>query len=82
MDDFIDDPLEDMEQLKDLFDSPGANHAVQVIGFNSETEEVLLNDPGHPQGQGMSIALNDFKYAWDDSNNFMVWTKESASVVV
>lgn len=63
------------EQLKDLFFMPEANHAVQVIGYNNESQTVILNDPGHPDGKGMEVNLRDFEEAWQDSNNFMVSAK-------
>ncbi len=62
------------EQLNDLFFMPNANHAVQVIGFNDDTDTVILNDPGHPKGEGMEVSRSDFECAWEDSNNFMVYT--------
>ena len=54
-----------------------ANHAVQVIGIQtSESGEtmVILNDPGHPQGQGMMVPAEQFVSAWEDSGNYMVAT--------
>lgn len=68
----------DEQQLLDLFFMPQANHAVQVIGFDSDQEKVILNDSGHPDGKGMRVSLSDFSNAWEDSNNFMVYTKHPA----
>jgi len=68
----------DSWSLIDLLHMPGADHAVQVIGYNSENETVILNDPGHPDGQGMTVPLNDFLYGWDAGNNFMVSTIDPA----
>jgi Peptidase_C39 like family len=70
------------EQLKDLFFMPEANHAVQVIGYNNESQTVILNDPGHPDGKGMEVNLHDFEEAWQDSNNFMVSAKPPSSASV
>jgi len=67
------------EQLKDLFFMPEANHAIQVIGYNNESQTVILNDPGHPDGKGMKVNLRDFEKAWQDSNNFMVSAKPPSS---
>lgn len=67
------DPSE-IQQLKDLILMPEANHAVMVTGFNDSTQEVILNDPGHPQGAGMHVPLRNFENAWDDSDCFMVNT--------
>lgn len=62
------------QQLIDLFYMPEANHAVQVIGYNEDNSSVILNDPGHPDGKGLQVPLEDFQCAWDDSNSFMVST--------
>ena len=70
------------EQLKDLFFMPEANHTVQVIGYNNESQTVILNDPGHPDGKGMKVNLCDFEEAWQDSNNFMVSAKPLSSASV
>ena len=54
-----------------------ANHAVQVIGIQtSESGEamVILNDPGHPQGQRMMVPAEQFVSAWEDSGHYMVAT--------
>ena len=70
------------EQLKDLFFMPEANHAVQVIGYNNESQTVILNDPGHPDGKGMGVNLRSFEEAWQDSNNFMVSAEPPSSASV
>jgi|GEM_PF-1541732 len=52
-----------------------ANHAVEVIGIDRSDPQhlmVILNDPGHPGGQGSMIPLELFKQSWADSGNFMV----------
>ncbi|MFW6020303.1 MAG: C39 family peptidase [Bacteroidales bacterium] len=67
-------------QLEDLFGMPTANHAVQVIGYNSEDQTVILNDPGIPEGKGFEVALSDFTQAWADSHNFMVATVDPAPI--
>ena len=64
----------DEEQLKDLLFMPEANHAVMVTGYDDSTQTVYLNDPGHPDGAKMSVNLDDFENAWNDSCNFMVCT--------
>ncbi|MFP3787209.1 hypothetical protein, partial [Burkholderia sp. SIMBA_024] len=54
-----------------------ANHAVQVAAIdysNPEQPIVILNDPGHPEGQGMRVPADEFVNAWNDSNNYMVAT--------
>lgn len=54
-----------------------ANHAVQVVGIDSSDPDnplFILNDPGSPNGQGLTIPAADFMNAWEDSNFFMVNT--------
>jgi hypothetical protein len=53
-----------------------------VIGYDSAKDEVLLNDPGHPDGRGMAVPRSDFELAWQDSKNFMVVTQESPNFIV
>ncbi len=65
--------------LSDLVGMPGqdANHAVQVIGIdNSDPDNpmVILNDPGHPEGQGITVPAEQFIDAWEDSGQYMVYT--------
>lgn len=56
----------------DFFDPNGADHAVEVIGYNSETNSVILNDSGSPYGCGEEIPLDTFLDAWEDSGNLMI----------
>lgn len=63
--------------VRDLQGLPGtsANHAVEVIGIdrsNPSEPMVILNDPGHPGGEGALIPLADFESAWQGSNRFIV----------
>jgi hypothetical protein len=71
----------EFEQLKDLYFMPEANHAVMVTGYNDETQTVTLNDPGHPNGAGIKVALNDFENAWHDANCFMVTANKPSQMV-
>ena len=64
----------------ELGDSPGmpgqdVDHAVEVTGIvqTPEGEMVVLNDPGHPDGQGSMMPIEEFESAWADSDNFAVW---------
>ena len=66
------------QQLIDIIFLPEANHAVTVIGYDEETDQVIVNDPGHPKGREMRVDLNDFEDAWQDSNYFMVSTLDSS----
>jgi len=53
---------------------PGANHCVEVIGIDRsdpQHPQVIVNDPGHPDGKGMSIPLDQFEDAWANSNNLL-----------
>lgn len=61
----------------ELSDLPGynANHAVQVIGIDRSDPnhiEVILNDPGVENGNGVRHSLEDFVKAWSKGNNFTV----------
>lgn len=60
-----------------LANLPGmsANHAVQVIGIDSTDPnniQVILNDPGVPNGGGIRHSLDTFMAAWSTSGNFTV----------
>ncbi len=57
--------------------TPGesANHAVEVIGIDYSDPEnpmVILNDPGHPDGCGAMVPVDDFVDAWEDGNCQMI----------
>lgn len=69
------DTLHDqLDSVRGIPDSD-ANHAVEVIGIDHSDPNnpmVILNDPGHPGGQGSMIPLELFQQAWADSGNFMV----------
>lgn len=72
-----DDAQDDL--LGDVGGFPGqdVNHAVEVIGVDRSDPEnpmVILNDPGHPDGRGMMVPLDEFMGAWEDSGNYMVST--------
>lgn len=56
----------------DIFSPNGADHAVEVIGYNPDTECVILNDSGSPNGCGEEIPLDTFMDAWEDSDNLMI----------
>lgn len=60
-----------------LSDMPGltANHAVEFIGVdfsNPENPQVILNDPGVKNGQGIRHDMETFLKAWDTGSNFAV----------
>ncbi|MBR1763035.1 MAG: hypothetical protein IJ731_06680 [Eubacterium sp.] len=57
---------------EDLIDPNGVDHAVEVIGYNAETESVILNDSGTLDGCGEEIPLDTFLDAWEDSGNMMI----------
>lgn len=72
------------EVLANAYGMPGqgVNHAVQVIGIdNSDPNNpmVILNDPGHPDGQGMTVPADQFINAWQDGDGYMVSTIGVAS---
>ena len=62
------------------FDNPvdaPANHALCVTGFDVSDPDhpmVIVNDPGHPDGQGASYPLDRFMDAWENSNFHMTAT--------
>ncbi|MBT2398192.1 C39 family peptidase [Streptomyces sp. ISL-100] len=52
-----------------------ADHAVWVTGFDHSDPAnpmVILNDSGHPDGQGLAVPLDEFMGAWQDSGNLLV----------
>lgn len=56
-----------------------ANHAVQVVAIDfSDTEnpQVILNDTGVPDGQGIRHDLDIFVAAWNTSDNFAVYARK------
>ena len=62
---------------EDLINPYGADHAVMVTGIdmrNPDQPMVVLNDPGHQGGAGVSVPLEQFLDAWDDSGNSYVAT--------
>jgi hypothetical protein len=73
--------LWDTAELADVRGIPlaGANHAVQVVGVESEGNEqfVVLNDPGHHAGRGMRVPLERFMDAWHDSECSMCVTRRA-----
>ena len=59
-------------------DMPGrvANHAVQLVAIDfsdPENPQVILNDTGVPNGQGIRHDLDVFMAAWKTSGNFAVY---------
>ncbi|KUF18198.1 C39 family peptidase [Streptomyces silvensis] len=60
-----------------------ANHAVWVTGIDNNDPAhpmVVLNDSGHPDGQGLQVPLDEFLGAWQDSGNFLVAAGPSQAV--
>ena len=52
-----------------------ANHAVQVIGIDGtdpDNIQIILNDPGVENGQGIRHDLSTFMTAWSTSGNYTV----------
>lgn len=61
----------------ELANIPGmsANHAVQVIGMDvadPSNIQVILNDPGTPDGRGIRHRLDVFEAAWNTGNRFTI----------
>lgn len=72
------DPRQD-DLLGDVPGYPGQSpdHAVEVIGIDRSdpgNPMVILNDPGHPDGQGLMVPADEFVDAWADSDHYMVYT--------
>jgi len=63
----------------EIFGIPGSgvDHAVQVIGFDEQANEFVLNDPGHPGGKAMRVDAGRFYDAWQDGGNFACVTQQS-----
>ena len=64
-------------QEPSLAELPGikANHAVEVIGVDYSDPakpQVILNDPGVENGQGIRHDMDVFLEAWETSDNFAV----------
>ena len=56
----------------DVFDPHHPDHAIEVVGFDPETNSVIVNDSGNPNGRGSEIPLDTVLDAWEDSDNMMV----------
>lgn len=60
-----------------------ANHAVEVIGIdysNPARPQVVLNDPGVKNGQGIRHDMNVFQAAWETSHRFAVTANKKEAV--
>ena len=57
---------------EDFLNPNGADHAIEVIGFDAEKNSVIVNDSGTPNGRGLEIPLDTFLDAWKDSDNLMI----------
>ncbi|WP_157872170.1 hypothetical protein [Streptomyces silaceus] len=71
------------QELADVAGIPGqgADHVVQVIGVDRSDPgnlQVILNDPGRPDGAGLAVPERDFLAAWQDSGRFTVTTAATA----
>ena len=56
----------------DLFNGEVADHAIEVIGYDPETDSIIVNDSGHEGGCGAKIPCDTFIDAWEDGGNFMI----------
>jgi hypothetical protein len=69
---------DDDTEVGDAGGIPGqdADHAVQVIGIDRSdpgNPQVVLNDPGHPDGQAVLVPEQEFLGAWEDAGRFAVF---------
>jgi hypothetical protein len=69
----------DANEIWDMPDGPGTNHALVVTGVDEEAGTVTLNDPGQPDGGGIEVPIDEFMDAWSDGGNQMVVTDDPAS---
>ena len=68
-------PGAESSALMEFLGIPEAGHAVQLTGIVEAadgTKSVVLNDPGRPDGAGLSIPLETFMNACDDFGNLAV----------
>jgi hypothetical protein len=73
-------PDKEIDQMDDAWGCLEPNHAVVVTGYdfnNPDDQKIFLNDPGHSLGKNFEVSLKDFRNAWDDSNNLMVYTDKA-----
>ena len=48
------------------------DHALVITEIDRQAGLVVLADPGHPQGNGLVLALDEFEQAWAVGNNSMI----------
>ncbi len=63
--------------IRDLLGLDGANHAIVLTGLDMsdpDHPQVVVNDPGDPNGAGKAYPLNQFLAAWHGSDNMYVAT--------
>lgn len=68
----------------ELANVPGikADHAVQIIGIDAthpENVQVILNDPGVLDGQGIRHDLDTFMKAWETGGNYAVFVNKEVA---
>lgn len=66
--------------IEDFFNGGQADHALVVSGLDlsdPNNPQAVLNDPGHPNGAGVRVPLDQFLDAWCDSGQFYVATDEA-----
>lgn len=63
--------------IREFLGLDGANHAIVLTGLDMSDPahpQVVVNDPGDPQGAGKAYPLNQFMEAWHGSENMYVAT--------
>ena len=58
----------------DGYPAYSANHVVEVLGIDKsdpENPRVIVNDPGIPNGQAMSMTRENFEDAWMTGGGYM-----------
>lgn len=74
--DILDNPIE--TYTGGLIEIASAGHAVEFKGVFEDFDGnifVVIDDPGHPDGNNVHVPINDFLDAWSDFGNFAVITK-------
>lgn len=49
-----------------------ADHVLVVAGIDTDRGVVILSDPGHPDGNGLEVPIDQFEDAWADSGHTML----------
>ena len=62
------------EDVEEYFEDWTSDHALVVTEIDTSKGTVTLADPGHPNGNGLQVSIEQFEDAWADSDYEMVVT--------